>query len=383
MTQSISNMLLYYNQCTHTSESVLLQELRQLAHDRFWFTNDYEITSTSNHLYFLFEQMIEHPLLRIWNINTINLGTQVIIHIQRQTQDQQTLFSGHQIEQARLFEHYVRKHQIDLCYQSARVGPLANTLEEYKQLLIFSFADNNSTLSDDLHRLITNTDPLPIIHSSVRHPNDLRDLIQFMLDKPIVRQLNNTEVYDLLVNFTHDLEQHLFNAPIFRSTISNQCQLFLRYYLRFRSLNVTGSETWFDYISASILRLILHSWPGDASYICLYSTIVRHVQLETIAYWNTFLEYSKKQIQGASSPVITVEIRLVDFFQLDSIFRFLFADHFAHYCNVMVYEYGPKLLPFVSVFDEGLQISLKTLWRQTLQDQASDYQGEILRSSSL
>lgn len=379
--ESLGNMLLYYDQCVHTSKSALLHELRQLARDRFWFTNSYEITSTSNHLYFLFEHMIEHPLLRIWNINTINLGTQMIIHIQRKTQDLQSLFSDHQIEQARLFEHYVRKNQIDLCYQSPRVGPLANTLREYKQLLTFSFVDVNSTTGDDLHRLLANRDPLPIIHSSVRHPSDLRDFVQFMLEKPIIHPLNNSDVHELLVNFTQDLEQYLLQAPIFRSTISSQCNMFLHYYLRFRASNVTEHEDWFDYIAASILHLIVHSWPGDASYICLYSTIVRHTQLETIPYWSTFLEYSKKQIQEPLPPVINVEIRLVDFFHLDSIFRFLFADQFAHYCNVMVYKYGPQLLPFVSVFDEGLQISLKSLWKQMLQAKANESQGKSPQSS--
>ncbi|CAF4664913.1 unnamed protein product, partial [Rotaria sp. Silwood2] len=144
------------------------------------------------------------------------------------------------------------------------------------------------------------------------------------------------------------------------------------YYIRFRSLNNTKLETWLDYISSSIIHLILHSWPGDASYTCLYSTIVRHNQFEIIPYWNTFIHYTKKQIKEISSPIVTVEIRLVDFFQLDSIFRFLFADHFAHYCNLMVYKYGPKLLPFVSVFHEGIQISLKSLWKRTLQEHSKE-----------
>jgi hypothetical protein len=370
-------MFLYYNQCIHTSESVLLEELQQLAHDRFWFTNNDEITSTTNHLDFLFQQMIEHPLMRIWNINTINLGTQIIIHIQRQIQDQQIFFLFHQIEQATLFEHYVRKHHIDLCYQSSRVGPLANTLKEYKELLISSLLYSNSTISDDLHRLIANQDSLPIIYSSVRRSNDLRDLIQFMLDKQMVQSLNNTDIYNLVANFTHDLEKYLINIPIFRSTISYQCQLFVNYYIRFRSLNDTKLERWFDYISASIIHIIFHSWPGDASYACLYSTIVRHNQLEIIPYWNTFLQYTKRQLKDISSPIITVEIRLIDFFQLDSIFRFLFADQFAHYCNLMVYKYGPKLLPFVSVFHEGIQISLKSLWKQTVQENLKEQMSKI------
>ncbi|CAF3536820.1 unnamed protein product [Adineta steineri] len=370
LSQSISNMFLYYNQCIHTSESLLLEELRQLAHDRFWFTNNYEITYTTNHLHFLFEQMIEHPLMHIWNINTINLGTQIIVHIQRKTQDQQTSFQTHYIEQASLFEHYVKKHHIDLCYQSSRVGPLANTLKEYKQLLTLSLSYTNSTISDDLHNLLAEKNSLPIIYSSVRHPNDLGDLIQFMLDKQMIDSLNDTHIYNLLVNFTRDLEQTLVNIPIFRSTISYQCQLYLNYYIQFRSLNNTKFDAWFDYISASIIHLIVHSWPGDASYICLYSTIVRHNQLEIIPYWNTFIQYTKKQIKDISSPIITVEIRLIDFFQLDSVFRFLFADQYAHYCNLMVYKYGPKLLPFVSVFHEGIQISLKSLWKQSVHEKS-------------
>ncbi|CAF1158867.1 unnamed protein product [Adineta ricciae] len=368
LNQSISNMLLYYNQCIHTSESVLLQQLHQLAHDRFWFTNNYEIISTTNHLYFLFEQMIEHPLLHIWNVNTINFHTQIILHIQRQIQDQQTLFSTLQIEQASLFEHYVENNQINLCYQSPRVGPLANTLKEYQQLLTFSFPFTNSTMSDDLHRLISDQDSLPIIHSSVKRSSDLRDLIQFILDKQIIGESNHTEIYNLLRNFTTDLEQYLMTIPLFRSTITHQCQLFLSYYIHFRSFNETNYETWLDYISSSILYLIVHSWPGDASYVCLFTTIVRQNQLEMIPYWKIFLDYNKNQIKDLSSPIISAEIRLIDFFQLDSIFRFLFADQFAHYCNLMVYKYGPKLLPFVSVFHEGIQISLKSLRKQILQD---------------
>ncbi|CAF2407317.1 unnamed protein product [Rotaria sp. Silwood2] len=372
LSQSISNMLLYYHQCTHTSESVLIEELQRLAYDRFWFTNNYEIISTTDHLHFLFEQMIEHPLMRIWNINTINLGTQIIIHIQRKIQDQQKFLLIHQIEQASIFEHYVRKNHIDLCYQSTRVGSLANTLKEYNELLTSTLTSSNFSINDDLHRLISNKESLPIIYSSIRRPNDLRDLIHFMLDKNMIQSLNNTEIYDLFLNFIHDLEQYLLNVPIFRSTILYQCQLFLNYYIRFRSLNNTKLETWLDYISSSIIHLILHSWPGDASYTCLYSTIVRHNQFEIIPYWNTFIHYTKKQIKEISSPIVTVEIRLVDFFQLDSIFRFLFADHFAHYCNLMVYKYGPKLLPFVSVFHEGIQISLKSLWKRTLQEHSKE-----------
>ncbi|CAF3613263.1 unnamed protein product, partial [Rotaria sp. Silwood2] len=51
-----------------------------------------------------------------------------------------------------------------------------------------------------------------------------------MLDKNMIQSLNNTEIYDLFLNFIHDLEQYLLNVPIFRSTILYQCQLFLNYY---------------------------------------------------------------------------------------------------------------------------------------------------------
>lgn len=376
-------MLTYYHQCIHTSESVLIEEMQRLAYDRFWFTNNYEITSTTNHLHFLFEQMLEHPLMRIWNINTINLGTQIIIHIQRKIQDQQNFLLMHQIEQATIFENYLQKNHIDLCHQSTRVGPLSNTLREYNELLISTLLPSNSSVNDDLHRLISNIDPLPIIYSSITSSNDLRHLIQFMLDKYMIQSLNNTIIYDLFLNFTQDLEQHLLSTPILRSTIFKQCQLFLNYYIRVRSLNETRLETWFDYISSSIVHIILHSWPGDASYTCLYSTIVRHNQFETISYWNRFIEYTKSQIKDLSTPVVTVEIRLVDFFQLDSIFRFLFADQFAHYCNLMAYKYGPKLLPFVSVFDEDIQISLKSLWQQILQENSKEYLSKKIRFGCL
>lgn len=377
LSRSVSNMFLYYHQCFHTSESVLLEELQQLAHDRFWFTNNYEIISTTNHLDLFFEQMIEHPLMHIWNINTINLGTQIIIHIQKQIQNLDKFFSTHQIEQASLFEHYVRTNHIDLCYQSSRVGPLSNTLKEYNELLISSLIYSNSSINDDLSNLITNQNTLPIIYSSIKYSNELKDLIQFMLDRNLIQAINNTNIYDLFLNFTHDLERNLLNIPIFRSTISYQCQLYVNYYIRFRSLNEPKLETWIDYISSSIIHLIVHSWPGDASYTCLYTTIVRHKQFEIISYWNRFVYYTKKQINDLSSPIITVEIRLVDFFQLDSIFRFLFADQYAHYCNLMVYKYGPKLLPFVSVFHQGIQISLKSLWRQILQENSNKQMSKI------
>jgi hypothetical protein len=360
-------MLRYYHQCIHTSESVLLAQLHQLAYDRFWFTNNYEILSTNHHFDFLFEQMIEHPLMHIWNINTINLGTQIIIHIQRRIENHENFFRIHQIEQASLFENYLQINHIDLCYQSLRVGRLSNTLKEYNELLISLISlSSNSSINDDLHRLMTENDFLPIIYSSIKYSYELKDLIQFMLDKNIIQILNNTNIYNLFVNFTHDLEISLLNIPIFRSTIAYQCQLYLNYYIRIRSLNNEKLERWFDYISSSIIHLIVHSWPGDASYTCLYSTIVRHHQFEIIPYWNRFVSYTKKQIKDILSPMITVEIRLIDFFQLDSIFRFLFADQYAHYCNLMVYKYGPKLLPFVSVFHEGIQLNLKQLWKQTL-----------------
>src|SRR5690349_4037141 len=61
LSRSISNMFLYYHQCLHTSETVLIEELKQLTYEHFWFTNNYEIN-----IDFLFEQMIKHPLMRIW-----------------------------------------------------------------------------------------------------------------------------------------------------------------------------------------------------------------------------------------------------------------------------------------------------------------------------
>ncbi|CAF4722395.1 unnamed protein product, partial [Rotaria socialis] len=97
----------------------------------------------------------------------------------------------------------------DLCYQSALVGPLANTLQEYNDLLISTLVSSESSINDDLHSLISKRDSLPIVYSSVRRPNDLRDLIQYMLDKDMIQSLNNTDIYDLFLNFTHDLEQYL------------------------------------------------------------------------------------------------------------------------------------------------------------------------------
>ena len=367
LSQSISNMLLYYHQCIHTSKPALPEELRQLVYDRFWFTNDYEIISTKNYLPFLLEQMFEHPLMQIWNANTINFGTQIITHVQKKVQSRQKFFSIYQIEQATIFEHYAQENHIDLCRQSRRAGPLANTLKEYHELLMSTLPYPNSSVKDDLRRLISTKDSLPIIHLSVRYPNDLRDFIRFMLDKDMIQLLNNTNVHDLVLNFIRDLEQCLLIVPIFRNTIVYQCRLFVNYYIRFRSLKDTKLEAWLDYIASSIYYIIVHSWPGDASYICLYSTVVRHNQFEIIPYWNAFLDYTKRRIKDSSSPVITVEIRLIDFFQLDSIFRFLFADQFAHYCNLMVYKYGPKLLPFVSVFSDGIQTNLKSLWKRILQ----------------
>ncbi|CAF3714202.1 unnamed protein product [Rotaria socialis] len=163
--------------------------------------------------------MIEHPLMGIWNVKTINLGTQIIIHIQRKIQDQQKFLLLHQIEQASIFEHYVQKNHIDLCYQSALVGPLANTLQEYNDLLTSTLVSSESSINDDLHSLILKRDSLPIVYSSVRRPNDLRDLIQSMLDKDMIQSLNNTDIYDLFLNFTHDLEQYLSHTSIFCTTI--------------------------------------------------------------------------------------------------------------------------------------------------------------------
>src|SRR5205085_11989783 len=124
-------------------------------------------------------------------------------------------------------------------------SPLSNTLKEYNELLISSIIYSNSTINDDLHSLITNQKSLPIIYSSIKYSNDLKDLIQFMLDKNIIQSLNNTYIYNLLLNFTYDLKNNLLNIPIFRSTISYQCQLYLNYYIRFRSLNQTKLDIWF------------------------------------------------------------------------------------------------------------------------------------------
>ena len=377
--QSVSNMLLFYHQCLHTSEADLLGQVQQLARDQFWFTKHDQITS-STHLQYLFQQMLDHPLMRIWNMNIINLGTQTIIHIQRHSQDHDSLASIHQrMDQATLFEDYVRKRRIDLCPPSSRAGSLAATLREYNELLISSQLSSNSSISDDLHDLISNHSSLPILRSSARRPNDLRDLIQYMFDREIISALNQSAVEDLFSNFSRDLDRHLSHAPIFRSTISHQCQLLVHYYLRFRSLTETSIQSWLDYVTSSIVRLIVHSWPGDASYTCLYTTIVRHHQLEDITYWNAFLQYARNQIQTHTSPLITVEIRLVDFFHLDSIFRFLFADQFAHYCNLIIYQYGAKLLPFVSIFHEDMQMSWRSLWQQTVLEHLHEDRGKHFR----
>ena len=371
-------MLLFYHQCLHTSESDLLGQIQQLARDHFSFTNQ-DPTDSSAHLEYLFQQMLDHSLMRIWNMNIIYLGTQTIIHIQRQSQDHDSLISiPQQMDQAMLFEDYVRKHRVDICPSSSRAGSLAITVKEFSELLISSQPSSNSSVSDDLHYLISNLSALPILHSSARRSNDLRDLIQYMLDRKIISALNQSVVEDLFSNFTRDLDRHLLHVPVFRSTIAHQCQLLVHYYLRFRTVNEPRIQSWLDYIISSIVRLIVHAWPGDASYNCLYTTIVRQHQLENISYWNSFLHYARNQIQTHTSPLISVEIRLVDFFHLDSIFRFLFADRFAHYCNLIIYQYGPKLLPFVSIFHEDMQKSWKSLWQQTVLEHSHGDRGKLV-----
>lgn len=337
--------------------------------NHFWFTHlNAEIPSIPSAS--LFAQMLNHPLMRIWNMNPIHLGTQMIIHIQRHIQDQEQLFSQpYDIDQAILFEEFLHQHDIALCHSSTRTGSLANTLKEYNDLLITSLSESNASISDDLEQLLSSENALPVIYSSVRRPTDLHHLIQFIIDREILQPLNDSHLNHLLANFTEDLQRYLLHVPIFRSTITQQCQLLLHYYIRFRSLNETSHfHAWFDYIASSIIHLIVHSWPGDASYTCLYTTIVRHQQLEMISYWQTFLQYAKNEIREATSPVISVEIRLVDFFQLDSIFRFLFADHYAHYCHLMVYKYAPKFFPFISVFDENIRQQLQSMRREHLDE---------------
>ena len=352
LSHSISNMFLFYHQCLHTSKSSLLERFHRFVIEHFSF-------QSLDHFDLLFQHMLEHPLMHLWTINQINLGTQTIIHIQRQMINQEKIFVLHQIERALLFEDYLRQHQIDLCSSIS----LAQTLQEYQQLILTSLTFSNVSINDDLERLLNNETSLPIVYSSIKRSTELKDFIQILFDKQIIEFDQHPEYFRLLSNFTYDLNIHLVNMPIFRSTIAYQCQLYLKYYIAIRSFNESKFERWFDYITSSILQILLHSWPGDASYTCLYSTIVRHPQLERISYWNRFLEFMKRQI---TSPMITVEIRLVDFFQLDSIFRFLFANQFGHYCHLMIYKYGPKLLPFISLFDQEMEIRLKNLWKQTL-----------------
>ena len=234
LSQSTSNMLLYYHQCHQTSSVVLNEQLQILIDHHFWFTHLNEDQSIPSDP--IFSQMLNHPLMQIWNMNPINLGTQMIIHIQRQIQDQEKLFAEqqHQMEQAILFEEYLHRHDIDLCYSSARVGSLENTLKQYNQLLITSLSESNLSISDDLEQLLSNENSLPIIHSSIRRPTDLHHLIQFIIDRNILQVLNDSEIEHLFLNFTRDLQQYLLHVPIFRSTISHQCQLFLQYYIRFR-----------------------------------------------------------------------------------------------------------------------------------------------------
>ncbi|CAF1659589.1 unnamed protein product, partial [Didymodactylos carnosus] len=192
--RSIVNMASYYHQCFHTSESVLLQQLKQLANERFWFAqNTINHLSTKNddlHYQYLFEQMQEHSLLKVWRVNSINIETQTIIHIERQIHPQKmTLdYIQPQLLRASIFEHYVKTNQIDLCYQSKRVGPLTKTINEYFELIqqIDPLNDNinsSSSISEDLRKLSSGSNQLSIIYSSVRKISELRDILQFMTDK--------------------------------------------------------------------------------------------------------------------------------------------------------------------------------------------------------
>lgn len=356
---SLSNMFLFYHQCLHTSPAHLFDQLHTFLSEHFSFTHD-------QHFDDLFEQMLAHPLMHLWNTNSINLGTQTIIHIQRQIQNQEKIFLLHQIEQATLFEDYLRHHQIHLCSPSS----LSATLKEYQELILTSLAFSNASIHDDLDRLLNNDQSRLFIHSAIKRSNELKDFIQILFDKQLI---DYPELHQFFLNFTSDLKIHLANIPIFRSTIAYQCQLYLKYYIAIRSFNTFPKlHQWFDYIASSILQIILHSWPGDASYTCLYSTIVRHHQFEKIFYWNRLIDYTKRQMNVMEAPMITVEIRLIDFFQLDSIFRYLFADDYAHFCHLMVYKYGPKLLPFVSVFDQEMEMNLKHFWKQTLIENARE-----------
>ena len=365
---SLSNMFLFYHQCLHTSQTHLLDQLHTSLSEHFSFTSDH-------HFDILFEQMLAHPLMHLWNTNSINLGTQTIIHIERQIQNQEKIFLLHQMEQAILFEEYLHHHQIHLCSLSS----LSKTLKDYQELILTSLTFSNASIHDDLDRLLNNDHSLPIIYSAIKRSNELKDFIQILFDKELIDSSDQPELVQFFANFTSDLKIHLANTPIFRSTIAYQCQLYLKYYIAIRSFTTFPKlQQWFDYISSSILQIILHSWPGDASYTCLYSTIVRHHQFEKISYWNQLIDYTKRQMDVNSSPMVTVEIRLIDFFQLDSIFRFLFADQYAHFCHLMVYKYGPKLLPFLSVFDQDIEIDLKHLWKQTMIENAKEQSSKDL-----
>ena len=354
-------MFHFYHQCHHTSQVDLLNQLQDLISDRFDFCHGLDST------YF------QHSFMQVWNMNTIYLDTQIIIHIQRQIVNHQENF--YDFEQARLFENYLRQNQIDFCSQSTRLNNLTNTIRQYSDLLnSFFFLSSNSSINDDLHELINNQRSLPIFYSSIKQTNELKDFLQFLLDREIISSINHSDIYVLIQNFTIDLEFRLLKTPIFRNTILSQCQLFISYYIAFRSIeHLPEYEQWFDYISTSIIQIIIHSWPGDASYVCLHSTIIRQNQFENIFYWKTFIAYTKTQIRDSSSPIINIEIRSIDFFQLDSIFRFLFADHSEHFCNLMIYKYGSKLFSFLSIFQTDLQNQIKQLWTNNSSVQSKSF----------
>jgi hypothetical protein len=378
-------MLLYYHQCLHTSHSVLVEQIVQFTNQHMRFINDQSSMSSSIDFQYIFQQMFAHPLMRVWNINTIDLGTQIILHIQRQIQIQEKFTRmEYQIDQVRLFEQYAHNYRVELCLQSSRIHPLSRSVRQYQDLFISSLlTDSNSSIVDDIDNLLSNRTLMPMIYSSIRHVTDLYDLIQFIVERNIVHNSNRTDIDQLLSNFTRDLQQSLLYVPIVRNDILQQCQLLLHYYLHFRSLNNTHTQAWFDYISSSIIHLIVHSWSDDAIYTCLYTTIVQHNQLEIISYWQAFLNYARQQqIEQNSLSIVTVEIRLVDFLQLDRIFRFLFADQCAHYCNLMIYEYAPKLLPFISIFHRDIQTNLKQIWQRTLQDRSHLYKSKRFESTT-
>ena len=136
---------------------------------------------------------------------------------------------------------------------------MTNSLKEYNDLLISSLTYSNASVSDDLEQLLASDNSLPIIYSSVRCPIDLHHLIQFILDRNILHVVNDSNIEHLFLNFTEHVQRYRLHVLIF--------------------LNTHG---WFDYIASSTIHLIVHSWPDDASCTCLYTTIVRHQQLDSI-----------------------------------------------------------------------------------------------------